>query len=77
MADSHSLLGLDPLHTIMQGTAIEIIVAGALVMKPNCCNEDCYLLPRDTVMSVDTYRCFRGTCLTDLNVKTVRLVLLP
>ena len=45
-------------------------------MKPNCCNEDCYLLPKDTVMSVDTYGCFRGTGLADLQVTTVRFVLL-
>ena len=54
MADALSLLVLDPLHTIMQGTVIEITVAGALIMKPNCCNADCYLLPTDTVMLVDT-----------------------
>jgi len=51
---------------IMKGTVIEITVAGALIMKPNCCNADCYLLPKDTMMSVDTYRWFRGTYLTDL-----------
>jgi uncharacterized protein YjhX (UPF0386 family) len=66
MADTLSLLVLDPLHTIMQGTAIEITVAGDLIMKLNCCNEDCYLLPKYTVMSVDTYGCFSGTCLPDL-----------
>ena len=77
MADTLSVLVLDPLHTIMQGTVIEVTVAGALIMKPKCCNEDCYLLPKDTVMLVDTYRCCRGTGLTDLQVTTVRLVLLP
>jgi len=77
MADTLSVLVLDPLHMIMQGTVIEITVAGALIMKPNCCNADCYPLPKDTVMSVDTYRCCRGTGLTDLQVATVRLVLLP
>jgi len=51
MADTLSVLVLDPMHTIMQGTVIEITVAGALIMKPNCCNADCYLLPKDTVMS--------------------------
>jgi len=61
----------------MQGTVIEITVAGALIMKPNCCNADCYLLPKDTVLLVDTYRCCRGTGLTDLQVTTVRFVLLP
>ena len=66
MADTLSLLFLDPLHTIMQGTVTEITVAGALIMKPNCCNADCYLLPKDTVLSVDTYRCCRGTGLTGL-----------
>jgi hypothetical protein len=55
MADIISLLLLDPLHTIMQGTVIEITVAGALIIKPNCCNAECYLLPKDTVMSVDSY----------------------
>jgi len=68
---------LDPPHMIMQGTVIEIIVVGALKMKPNCCNEDCYLLPKDSVVLVDTYKCCRGTCLPDLQVTTVRLVLLP
>jgi hypothetical protein len=77
MADTLSLLVLDPLHTIMQATVLEITVAGALIMKPNSCNEDCYLLPKDTVMLVDTYRCCRGTCLSDLQVTTVGLVLLP
>jgi len=66
MADRLSLLVLEPLHMIMQGTVIEITVAGALIMKPKCCNADCYLLPKDTVMSVDTYGSFIGTCLTDL-----------
>jgi hypothetical protein len=61
----------------MQGTFIEITVAGALTMKPNCHSADCYLLPKDTVLSVDTYGCFRGTGLSDLQVTTVRLVLLP
>jgi len=75
MADTLSLLVLDPLHTIMQGTIIEITVAGALIMTPNCCNEDYYLLPKDSVTLVDTYRCFRGTCLPDLQVTTARLVL--
>jgi len=46
---------LDTLHTIMQGTVTEITVAEAFIIKPNCCNEDCYLLPKGTVMSVDTY----------------------
>jgi hypothetical protein len=77
MADTLSLLVLDALHSIMQVTVIEITVTGALIMKPNYCNEDCYLLPKDTVMSVDTYGCCRGTCLTDLQVTTVRFVLLP
>ena len=72
MADTLSLLVLDPLHTIMQGTVIEITVAGALIMKPNCCNADCYLPPKDTVMSVDTYGCCRGTCLPDLQVNNSR-----
>jgi hypothetical protein len=54
MADTLSLLVLEPLHKIMQGTVIEITVAGALIMKPNCCNEDCYLLPKDSVILVDT-----------------------
>jgi hypothetical protein len=62
---------------IIQGTVIEITVAGALMMKPNCCNEGCYLLPKDTVMSVDTYGGRRGTGLPDLQVTTVRFVLLP
>jgi hypothetical protein len=53
MADTLSLLILDPLHIIIQRTVIEITVAGALIMKTNCCNEDCYLLPKDTVMLVD------------------------
>jgi len=66
---------LDPLHTIMQGKVIEITVAGTLIMKPNCCIADCNLLPKDTVMLVDTYRCCRGTGLTDLQVTTVRFVL--
>jgi len=65
MADTFCTV-LDTLHTLMQGTVIEITVAGALIMKPNCCNADCYLLPKDTVLSVDTYGCFRGICLTDL-----------
>ena len=77
MADTLSLLVLEPLHMIRQRTVIEITVAGALIMKSNCCNADCCLLPKDTVMSVDTYRCCRGTSLTDLQVTTVRLVLLP
>ena len=46
-------------------------------MKPNCCNADCYLLPTDTVMLVNTHGSCRGTCLSDLQVTTVRLVLLP
>jgi hypothetical protein len=75
MADTLSLLVLDPLHTIMQGIFIEITVARAL--KPNCCNEDCYLLPKDTVMLVDTYGRCRGTGLPNLQVTTVRLVLRP
>jgi len=54
MADTLSVLVLDPLHTIMQGTVIEITVEGSLIMKPNCCNADCYLLPKDTVLLVDT-----------------------
>jgi len=66
MADTLSLWALDPLHMIMQWTVIEITVAGALIMKPNCCNADCYLVPKDSLMSVDTYRCCRGTGLTDL-----------
>ena len=45
-------------------------------MKPNCSNADCYLLPKYTVLSVDTYGCWRGTGLTDLQVTAVRLVLL-
>lgn len=53
MADTLSLLVLDPLHTIRQGTVTEITVARALIIKPNCCNEDCYLLPKDTVMLVE------------------------
>jgi uncharacterized protein YjhX (UPF0386 family) len=53
MADTLYLLLLEPLHTIMQGTLIEITVARALIMKPNCCNEDGYLLPNDSVMLVD------------------------
>jgi hypothetical protein len=48
MADTLSLLVLDPLCTTMQGTVIDITVAEALIMKPNCFNEDCYLLPKDT-----------------------------
>jgi hypothetical protein len=76
MADKLSVLVLDPLHTIMHGTVTEITVAGALIVKPNCCNADCCLLPKDRVMLVDTYGCFRGTCLSDLQVTTVRLVLL-
>jgi hypothetical protein len=76
MTDTLSFLVLDPLHMIMERKVIKITVAGALVMKPNCCNEDCYLLPKDTVMSVNTYGCCRATCLTDLQVTTVRLVLL-
>jgi hypothetical protein len=72
MADKFSLIFLDPLHSIMQGTVIEITVAGALIIKPNYCNEDCYLLPKDTVMSVDKYGCCRETSLTDLQVTTVR-----
>jgi len=74
MADTISLLVLDPLHTVMQGTVIEITVAGALIMKPNCCNADCYLLPKDTGMLVDTYGCCTGTGLPYLQVTTVRLV---
>ena len=77
MADTLSVLVLDPLHTIVQGTVIGITLAGALIMKPNCCNADCYLLPKDTVMLVDTYRSCRGTGLTVLQATTVRLVLLP
>jgi len=77
MSDTLSLLVLVPLHTIMQGTVIEITVAGALKMKPNCCNADCYLLPKDRVMLVDTYGCCRGSNLHDLEVTRVRLVLLP
>jgi hypothetical protein len=61
---------------IMQGTVIEITVAGALIIKPNFSNADCYLMGKDTVLSVDTYGCFIGTGLTDLQVTTVRLVLL-
>ena len=76
MADTLSLL-LNPLHSIMQGNFTEITAAGALIIKPNCCNKDCYLLPKATVMSVDTYGCCRGTVLTDLQVTTVRTVLLP
>jgi hypothetical protein len=48
MSDIFSLLVLAPLHPIMQGTILEITVAGALIMNQNCCNEDCYLLPKDT-----------------------------
>jgi len=66
MADTLSLLVLDPLHTIMQRTVVEITVAGALIMKPKCSNADCYVLSKDGLMSVDTYRCCRGTGLTDL-----------
>jgi hypothetical protein len=44
------LLILDPLYMIMQTTIIEITVAGALIMKPNFCNEDYYLLGKDTVI---------------------------
>jgi len=66
MADTLSVLVLDPLYKIMQWTIIEITVAGALIMKPNCCNAACYLLPKDTVLSVDTYRCGRVTGLTGL-----------
>jgi hypothetical protein len=77
MADTLSLLDLDPLHTVMRGMVIEITVAGASIMQPNFCNEDYCFLPKDTVMLVDTYRCCRGTCLPDLQVTTVRLVLLP
>jgi len=77
MSDTLSLLVLVPLHTIMQGTVIEITVAGALIMKPNCCNADCYLLPKDRVMLVDTYGCYRESNLHDLEVTRVRLVLLP
>jgi len=51
---------------IMEGTVIEITAADALIRKPNFCNADCYLLPKDTVLSVDTYRCCRGTGLTGL-----------
>jgi len=69
MADTLSLLVPDPLHTIMQGTFIEITVAGALIIKPNSCTADCYLLPKDTVLLVDTYGCCRGTGLSDLQVK--------
>jgi len=76
LADTLSLLVLDALHTIMQGTAIEIPVAGALIMKPNCCNADCYLLQKDNVLSVDTYGWCRGTGLTDPQVTAVRPVLL-
>jgi hypothetical protein len=54
IADTLSVLGLDPLHTIMQWTVIEITVAGALTTKQNYCNADCYLLPKDTVISADT-----------------------
>jgi len=64
MADTHSLLFLDELYKIMQWTVIEITVAGALIMKPNCCNANCYLLPKGTLVSVDTYRCCRGSGLT-------------
>jgi hypothetical protein len=77
MADTLSLLVPDPLHTITQGTVTEITVAGTLIMKPNCCNEVCYLLPKDTVMLVDTYGCCRGTDLPDLQLTTVMFVLLP
>jgi len=66
MADTLSLLVLDQLYKKMQWTVIEITVAGALIMKPNSCNADCYLLPKDPVLSVDTYRCCRGTGLTGL-----------
>jgi hypothetical protein len=38
----------------MQWTVIEITVAGALTTKQNYCNADCYLLPKDTVISADT-----------------------
>ena len=58
----------------MQGTVIEITVVGAVIMKPNFCNEDSYLLPKDTVMLVDTYGCCRGTGFSDLQVTTVRFV---
>ena len=76
MADKLSLRVLDPLHTTMQGTFTEITVAGALIMEPNCSNADCCLLPKDSVMFVDTYGCFRETCLSDLQVTAVGLVLL-
>jgi len=46
MTDTLSLVPLDPLHTIMQGTVIEIIVAGALIMKPNYCKANGYLLSK-------------------------------
>ena len=39
VTDTFSLLDLDPLHTIIQRTVTEITVAGALIRKPNCCNE--------------------------------------
>jgi len=57
-------------------TVTEITVAGTLIMKPLCCNEDSYLMPNSTVMLVDTYKCSRGTCLPDLKVTTVRLLFL-
>jgi hypothetical protein len=38
----------------MQLTVIEITVAGALTTKQNCCNADCYLLPKDTLITADT-----------------------
>jgi len=66
MADTLSLLVLDQLYKIMQWTVLDITVAGALIMKPNCCNAACYLLPKDTMQSVDTYGCCRQTGLTGL-----------
>ena len=70
------LLILDPLHMIMQGTVIEITIAGASIIKPTFSNADCCLIGKDTVMLVDRYGCFRGTSLPDLQVTTVWLVLL-
>jgi hypothetical protein len=49
MADTISLLVLDTLQSIMQGTVIESTVAGALVMQPNCCNADCWTIIESTV----------------------------
>jgi len=75
MADTRSVLVFNPLHTKMKGSVIEITVAGALTIKPNCCNAYCYLLPKHCAV-VRYTRMLQRDRLADLQVTTVRFVLL-